>query len=67
LANETDHDILIRIEEKIGNIKEDVTEIRKDVKAQNGRVRKLEIGKAKLWGGITVAAIIIPLLFKYIL
>ena len=66
LANETDHDHLIAIRSDLKNIKEDVTEIKATVKAQNGRVRKLEIHNAFIWGSITVIGIGVPLLFKYV-
>lgn len=65
--NMKDHDILIKIRGDVSNIRDDVSDIKKAVRAQNGRVRRLEINKAYLWGGISVVAIVIPILFKYVL
>ncbi len=69
MGNETesDHDLLIEIRADVKNVKEDVKEIKEDKKAQNGRVRKLEIHNGFIWGGITVIGVGVPLLIKYVL
>lgn len=48
--NIKDHDLLIRIDEKVDGIVSDVIEIKNDVKTQNGRVRKLELWRSMLIG-----------------
>lgn len=59
--------LLARIEEKQKDTHNDVAEIKRDVKQQNGRVRRLEIKSAYLWGGLGVAGIIVPLIMKYVI
>ena len=52
--NIKDHDLLIRIDEKVDGIVIDIEEIKKDVKTQNGRVDKLELWRSMLIGAWTI-------------
>ncbi len=50
----SDHDLLIRIDERIGDQAKDIKDIVKQVTLQNSRIRKLENWRWYL-GGIIVA------------
>lgn len=52
------------LERLLNNIHDDVKEIKRDVKAQNNRIRKVEINQAKIFSGIAVIAIIVPIMIK---
>ncbi len=56
-AVESSHESIQRIEKKMDT----------GFLGINGRVRKVEIRSGRLWGGIVVIGVVIPLLFKYIL
>lgn len=64
--NQSDHDILIVVKTKLCEMHEDVKEIKKDIKRQNGRIGKLEIWRSYIIG--VGAAIIIGggLVLKYL-
>lgn len=57
----TDHDMLIRIDANIGYMKEDIVEIKEQVKETNGRVGCLEKWKAWINGGLKIFGVVLGL------
>ncbi len=58
---DNNYDLLL---EKINNMHDDVIEIKRDVKKQNGRVRRLEDWRNYLVGGGAVCSVIGGILWK---
>lgn len=58
-SNQTLHEILVRLEKKVDDTLD-------QTKLTNGRVRKLEVWKGFITGGITLLSIIVGYLFKFI-
>lgn len=52
--------------EKMKNMHDDVREIKKDVKRQNGRVRKLEIRMSYIIGIGTAVTVVLGMLIKFL-
>ena len=52
--------------ERIKNMHEDVIDIKKDVKRQNGRVRKLEIRMSYIVGIGSAVVVILGMLIKFV-
>ena len=56
--NTSDHDLLLRIDERVLDTRDDVREIRTDIRTMNDRVLKVEVeqgvtrGRMKLLGGL---------------
>ena len=53
-----------RLIQSVKDIKGDLSEIKDLIRAQNGRVRRLEINQAKILAVAGFLAIVIPVLFK---
>jgi len=53
-----------RLIQSVKDIKGDLSEIKDLIRAQNGRVRRLEINQAKILSVAGFLAIVIPVLFK---
>jgi hypothetical protein len=49
---------------EFGELQATVKEIHEMLKIQNGRVRSLEAGQAKIMGGAAILAIVFPVLIK---
>ena len=56
-----------RMLEGIKTIHENTEDIKKTLCKQNGRLRKVEVRQAYLWGGLGLAGIVIPIVFKYLI
>ena len=67
LRQMTDHDLLIRVAERIEAVCVDVIDTRAELRAQNGRVRSLENWRYLLAGGLTVLLFILGVFAQYVL
>ncbi|MHC1602487.1 MAG: hypothetical protein ACXQS4_04590 [Methermicoccaceae archaeon] len=62
----SDHDLLLRIDERVRIIKSDLDELRAAIDTQAERIGELERWKAYTIGAATVVAFIVSILFNVI-
>ena len=67
LRQMTDHDLLIRVAERVEAVYIDVAGTRHELQAQNGRVRSLENWRYLLAGGLTVLLFVLGVFAQYVL
>jgi len=67
LRQMTDHDLLIRVAERIEAVCVDVAGTRHELQAQNGRLRSLENWRYLLAGGLTVLLFVLGVFAQYVL